>query len=271
MAVGARHGAAVLGLAARVRADDHVVRDRVERLVAVLDVDAGAAHVGEDVVAHDRLVRAVHDEPALLRVLDGVALEEARGARLDQVHVEAVLAEHAALSAPLDARVAHADRTAGPIMIECSPIVHVVAMPAPKSVHGTCVKASPASTSERERWITSAAIFTSPPPSPVARNSAKEALRRRAAQPHRVARLERRDRERLRVARRERHRGGDHDPVAHLPAHLLRVVQQRDGRGARGDRLRQQAPRGGRPDSSMFDCTPPNARTVRLRAAPSCP
>jgi len=94
------------------RADDDVAHEGVAHLVSVLGVDAVAARVPEDVVLDERVVRLVHGDAALVRVLDGVAAEDAVGAAEEVVPVQAVAADAVALAALLHARVLHLHRAA---------------------------------------------------------------------------------------------------------------------------------------------------------------
>ena len=75
------------------------------RVVIVTGGSGGIGIVVSELIAN----RGAH---VVLAELDGVAVQQAIAALREQVQVQAVLAEHAALAAALDARVLHAEEAA---------------------------------------------------------------------------------------------------------------------------------------------------------------
>ena len=106
--VGARNCAGAVGSFSSPGADDNVVKKTVPELVAIFDVYSCTAYVADDVVAHDRLVRAMDDDAALVAKLESVAMEGTVRAAAKQVEVHAVLSGHPTLSTFLNSCILHA-------------------------------------------------------------------------------------------------------------------------------------------------------------------
>ena len=95
------------------RADRDVVRDDVLQLVSILNVDVGSHDVVQNVLADEGAVGAVHDDPPLARLLDGVAHELAARAVPRHVEVQRVLSSEAVLASLRDPGVLDDPHAAG--------------------------------------------------------------------------------------------------------------------------------------------------------------
>jgi len=118
-----------------LRTQNHVVDYLVLHLVSVLDVDARAFDVIQDVRFDAAAVGAVHDDAPLGGVFNGVAEEEARGACAGLVEVKAILARHAQLPALFDPRVGHLRLREG-VRYDMEPVPRTVKI-VPGDGHGT--------------------------------------------------------------------------------------------------------------------------------------
>ena len=86
-------------------ADHHVVLDVVVELVSIFDVDPGTAHVVQRVLRHNRGVRCVHNDAALLTVLHCVSARDTCRTLAHEVEMNAVAAREASLATLLHASV----------------------------------------------------------------------------------------------------------------------------------------------------------------------
>ena len=106
--VGARNGTPdQYRIAEGPRTHDDIVLYTIVHLVAIFDIDAGAAGAPNYIVLHQTIVGTMDDDAAMMSVLDRVIRELTRGAVGKAVEVEAVLPSDTPLSAFLDAGVAY--------------------------------------------------------------------------------------------------------------------------------------------------------------------